>query len=97
MLRGSRRLGEAAYKGNSEIRSGKSEGHDFKLLTSTCYLFIFKNKFIIYVWLRRVFIVVRGLSLIAEHRLGSFGTWAQQLWHAGSRRGGFSTCGSQAQ
>ena len=70
-------------------------------------LSIFKkiNLFIlfIYFWLRWVFVAARGLSLTAVSRgcsllwfMGFSLTWPLLLWSTGSRRAGFSSCGTRA-
>ena len=55
-------------------------------------------------WLRWVFVAVHGLSLVAESRgysslrcTGFSLRWPPLLWSMGSRRAGFSSCGSRAQ
>ena len=67
------------------------------------YIYIFFNKFI-YCWLRWVFAAVRGLSLVAVSRgysslrcAGFSLRWLLSLQSMGSRRAGFSSCGTQAQ
>ena len=70
-------------------------------------LFFFKiNLFIlfIYFWLRWVFVAARGLSLVVASggysslRCVGFSLWwLLLLWSMGSRRVGFSSCGSRAQ
>ena len=67
--------------------------------------FIFFNKFIylFYFWLRWVFVAVRGLSLVAERGLLLVAVrrllteWLLLLRSPGSRRAGFSSCGTWAQ
>ena len=72
------------------------------------YLFIylfFKNLFylFIYFWHHWVFIAVRGLSLVVASGVYSslqcagFSLRWLLLWSTGSRRVGFSSCGTQAQ
>ena len=63
------------------------------------YLFIL----FIYFWLRWVFVAARGLSLVAVsggcssfHCAGFSLRWLLSLRSAGSRRTGFTSCGSQA-
>ena len=65
----------------------------------------FLKKFIlfIYFWLRQVFDAARGLSLVAASRgysllryAGFSLRWLPLLRSKGSRRAGFSSCGSQA-
>ena len=75
-------------------------GH-FKKIT---YLIYFLNFYLfIYFWLRWVFVAVCGLSLVAVS--GGYSSlwcagfslrWLLLLWSAGSRREGFSSCGSWA-
>ena len=69
--------------------------------------FFFLNKFIyvfIYFWLRWVFVAARGLSLVVVS--GGYSSlwcagfslrWLLFLWSTGSRRAGFSSCGTWAQ
>ena len=68
-------------------------------------LFFFLNLFIlfIYFWLRWVFVAAYGLSLVAASsgysslRWAGFSLWwLLLLWSTGSRRAGFSSCGSRA-
>ena len=66
-------------------------------------LFFLINKFI-YFWLHRVFVAVRGLSLVAASggysslQCASFSLqWLLLLWSTGSRHAGFSSCGMRAQ
>ena len=65
-------------------------------------LFLYIHLFI-YFWLRWVFVAVRGLSLVAAN--GSYCSlrctvfslrWLLLLRSTGSRRAGFSSCGSRA-
>ena len=57
----------------------------------------------IYFWLHWVFVAVHGLSLVAAS--GGYSLWCAGfslwwlllLWRTGSRRAGFSNCGTQAQ
>ena len=64
----------------------------------------FKNLFIyLFIWLRWVFIVALGLSLVAASRgcsslrcVGFSLQWLLLLRSTGSRHTGFSSCGSQA-
>ena len=60
--------------------------------------------FIVYFWLRWVFVAARGLSLVAASRgysswwcVGFSLRWLLLLWSTGSRRTGFSSCGTRAQ
>ena len=69
---------------------------------TTLAFFFFFNLFI-YFWLRWVFLTVRGLSLVATSRgysllrcTGSSLRWLLLLRSTGSRREGFSSCGSRA-
>ena len=67
--------------------------------------FLYINLFIlfIYFWLRWVFVAGRGLSLVAASGgcsslpcTGFSLWWLLLLWSTGSRRAGFSGCGSRA-
>ena len=67
------------------------------------FFFVFLNLFI-YFWLRWVFVAARGLSLVAASggyslsRCPGFSLWwCLLLGSTGSRRVGFSSCGSRAQ
>ena len=60
------------------------------ILWSLSFFFFF-NSFIHLFWLHWVFVVVRGLSLVAANRGYS------SLWCTGSRHAGFSSCGTRAQ
>ena len=68
-------------------------------------LFFFKLfTFIIYFWLRWVFVAARGLSLAVSNRgysslrcAGFSLQWLLLLQSTGSRHMGFSSCGTQAQ
>ena len=58
----------------------------------------------LFFWLHWVFVAVRGLSLVAASRgysslwcTGFSSRWLLLLWSTGSRRVGFSSCGTQAQ
>ena len=73
----------------------------FLILKIFIYLFIY---LFIYFWLHWVFVAVHGLSLVAASRgysslrcTGFSLQWLLLLWSTGSRRAGFSSCGSQAQ
>ena len=71
------------------------------------YLFIFKNKFILFIylfWLHWVFIAAHRLSLVVAS--GSYSSLQCAgfsvrclllLWSMGSRHVGFSSCGTQVQ
>ena len=68
--------------------------------------FFFLNKFIylIYFWLRWVFVAARGLSLVAASGgysslrcVGFSLQWLLLLQSTGSRHEGFSSCGVRAQ
>ena len=70
------------------------------------FSFIFQLLFIlsIYFWLRWILVAAHGLSLVAGS--GGFSSlrcvgvslpWLLLLWSTGSRRAGFSSCGTQAQ
>ena len=66
-------------------------------------MIFFLNKFI-YFLLRWVFVAVRGFSLVAARRaysslrcMGFSLWWLLLLWSMGSRRTGFSSCGTWAQ
>ena len=66
------------------------------------FVVFFKNKFI-YFWLRWVFVAARGLSLVAASGgysalrcVGFSLRWLLLLWSTGSRRMGFSSCGTRA-
>ena len=70
------------------------------------YFVIFLNLFIlfIYFWLHCVFVAAHGLSLVAVSgghslllRVGFSLQWLLLLRSMGSRRAGFSSCGSRAQ
>ena len=73
---------------------------------SSCgFLSFLKNKFIlfIYFWLRWVFVAARGLSLVVAsggysslQREGFSLWWLLLSWSSGSRRVGFSSCGTRA-
>ena len=59
--------------------------------------------YFIYFWLHWVFVAARGLSLVAGSKgysslqcAGFSLRWLLLLWRTGSRRAGFSSCGSQA-
>ena len=63
----------------------------------------FKINLFIYFWLHWVFVAVRGLSLVAASggysslRCAVFSLrWLLLLWSTGSRRAGFSICGTRA-
>ena len=67
-------------------------------------LFIFKFILFLYLWLCWVFIAVRGLSLVAVsggysslRQAGFSLRWLLLLQSTGSRRTGFSSCGTWAQ
>ena len=67
-------------------------------------LFFKINLFIFYFWLCWVFVAVRGLSLVAVSggysslRCAGFSLWWLLLLRStGSRRAGFSSCGTWAQ
>ena len=74
--------------------------------TRPIVFFIYIYKFIylfIYFWLCWVFVAARGLSLVAASRgysslwcAGFSLRWLLLLWSTGSRRMGFSSCGSRA-
>ena len=72
----------------------------FFFFIKTIYLLIY---LFIYFWLRWVFVAARGLSLVAASG-GYSSLWCRSfsLWwllflrSTGSRRAGFSSCGSQA-
>ena len=57
----------------------------------------------IYFWLCWVFVAARGLSLVVESggysllQCAGFSLWWLLLWSTGSRRSGFSSCGTWAQ
>ena len=57
---------------------------------------------LIYFWLHWVFVAVRGRSLVVASRgysllwCAGFSLWWLLLWSTGSRRAGFSSCGSRA-
>ena len=65
----------------------------------------FKKKYLfIYLFWHWVFVAARGLSLVASSRgysslrcTGFSLRWLLLLWSTGSRRGGFHSCGAQAQ
>ena len=66
------------------------------------YYYYFKFYFI-YFWLHQVFVAVLGLSLVAASGgycslrcMGFSLWWLLLLWSTGSRRVGFSSCGSRA-
>ena len=66
-------------------------------------VFCFLKILFIYFWLRWVFVAVHGLSLVAASggysslRCAGFSLWWLLLLRStGSRRAGFSSCGSQA-
>ena len=69
-------------------------------------IFLLKKIFFIYFiyfWLRWVFVAARGLSVVAASRgysslrcAGFPLRWLLLLWSTGSRRAGFSSCGSRA-
>ena len=68
------------------------------------FFLFFLNLFIIYIWLHWVFVAVRGLSLVAvsggHSSLQCTGfslRWLLLLRSMGSRRVGFSSCGTRAQ
>ena len=65
--------------------------------------FFLINLFIYYLWLHWVFVAAHGLSLAVESRgysslrcAGFSLQWLLLLWSTGSRRAGFSNCGSWA-
>ena len=67
------------------------------------FYFIFKMYVCMYVWLRWVFIAACGLSLVvvsggySSFQCTGFSLWwLLLLWSTGSRRVGFSRCGSRA-
>ena len=67
------------------------------------HLFFFNINLFIYFWLRWVFVAARGLSLVAASwgcsslRCAGFSLrWLLLLRSTGSRRVGFSTCGTRA-
>ena len=69
-----------------------------------CLLFLYKFIYFIYFWLRWVFVAARGLSLVAVSggysslRCAGFSLrWLLLLRSTGSRRAGFSSCGTWAQ
>ena len=71
--------------------------HDMSLHLFTYFLFI------LFLWLRWAFIAARGLSLVATSRgyallpcAGFSLQWLLLLQSMGSRRAGFSSCGSRA-
>ena len=68
---------------------------------SSFFFFLTSFFFLIYFWLRWVFLVVRGLSLVvacggySSLRCAAFSLrWFLLLRSTGSRRAGFSSCGS---
>ena len=68
------------------------------------FLIIFKNLFLFIFWLRWVFVAARGLSLVVVSQgysssrcVGFSLRWLLLLRGMGSRRAGFSSCGSRAQ
>ena len=79
----------------------------FYRLFITFFFFYFINLFILFIyyfWLCWVFVAVCGLSLVAESggysslRCTGFSLrWLLLLWSTGSRRAGFSSCGTRAQ
>ena len=84
-----------------------SFGETNKQTNTLAFFYIYINLFyylFIYVWLRWVFVTVRGLSLVAVS--GGYSSlwcagfslqWFHLLQSTGSRRTGFSSCGTQAQ
>ena len=67
-----------------------------------CFVFYFYFLKFIYFWLPWVFIVAHGLSLVAVSGgyswlrcAGFLLQWLLLLWSTGSRRIGFSSCGSR--
>ena len=76
----------------------------YRLLLFFFKIFLNLILFVYYFWLRCVFVAVHGLSLVAVSggysslRCMDFSLrWLLLLWSTGSRRAGFSSCGSQAQ
>ena len=76
------------------------------LFRSSTHFFFFFNLFnlFIYFWLCWVFVAARGLSLVeagggySSLRCAGFSLqWLLSLWSTGSRRAGFSSCGTRAQ
>ena len=68
------------------------------------FFFFLENFLCIYFWLHWVFVAVRGLSLISVSGgysslwcVGFSLRWLLLLWSTGSRRAGFSSCGTRAQ
>ena len=68
------------------------------------FFFFFKFILFIYFWLRWLFVVARGLSLVAASGgyfslwwVGFSLQWLLLLWSTGSRHVGFSSCVTQAQ
>ena len=66
-------------------------------------LFPFSSLFFFFFWPRWVFVAARGLSLVAANRghsslwcAGFSFWWLLSLWSTGSRRVGFSSCGTRA-
>ena len=87
-----------ALGGNSSTEKARSLYKHFYTVE-----FIYFLKFI-YFWLRWVFIAAHGLSLVAVSggysslRCTGFSLqWLLLLWSTGSRRTGFSSCGTWAQ
>ena len=75
----------------------------FFISTWLCVFFFF-NFIYLFIWLRWVFVAARGLSLVAASRgyallrcSGFSLRWLLLLRSTGSRRAGFSSCGSRAQ
>ena len=71
--------------------------------SASSFFFFFFNLSIIYFWLRWVFVAVRGLSLVAASGGYSLSwcagfslRWLLLLRSTGSRRAGFSSCGTWA-
>ena len=78
------------------VRMWGLELSSYFFFSSYIYLFIY--------WLRWVFVVARGLSLVAPSRgyswlwcTGFSLWWFLLLWSTGSRRVGFSSCGTRTQ
>ena len=75
----------------------------FHINDSVLYTLFKKINLFIYFWLHWVFIAVRGLSLVVASRgycslqcVGFSLQWLLSLRSTGSRRAGFSSCGTWA-
>ena len=95
---------KATFKGCKNDQRTEACSPMIMFFTGLCFFFFFFNLFIIYFWLRWVFVAARGLSLVEASEgysslrcMGFSLRWLLLLQSTGSRHLGFSSCGTQAQ